>query len=328
MSGFPRRSNRAAMSRIVLLSVLLCGSPLLQAESAECRPGMAGPLATLALLYKKSGVSQADFQAYWRDIHGLLATRIPGFWTYRQYHIGGTVSALTRIPEAAGPVEPLDGFADVTFCQPADIAGLAASPEADLIRADEVNVFDSTYLYGAAPGQSQTLVRSQPFAEMPWTAQSDHLILLLARAPEESVQDFRQAMSEALVLLQRQCTPQRLRVNFFQPYDADAWPAPGVNHRPRQILDASLELEFTDRKASLACLARSPVLARQQGGIAAQRLQLAYRISDRFAMVADGAITLVGVRGLPAMAVIRRLGAENQTADAVLRTVYGQRVRP
>ncbi|GAB3382946.1 EthD domain-containing protein [Spongiibacter taiwanensis] len=328
MMWLPGRRDNPLVLKFYAALVLLYCAPVLQAAPDGCRRGEAGPLATVALLYKKADVTQSDFQAYWRDIHGMLATRIPGFWTYRQYHIGAAVEELSRQPADAGTVKPLDGFADVTFCTTEDIAGLAASPQAELIRDDEVNVFSSTYLYGAVAGESETLTRTEPFAQMSWKADTDHLILLLGKAPGESKADYRHALRRAAEAVKQQCAPQRLRLNLFQPYDASAWPAPGVNHQPRQVLDASLELEFADRKASLACLKQHSMLAKTPGADGAERLQLAYSVSHRYAMVADGVITLLGVRGLPATAVIQRLGADNQTTDAVLQAVYGSGVRP
>lgn len=318
-------------SRYVLASLIMMlalSSAPIRAEDAvpRCVNGSAGPYATLALLRRKPGVSETDFFAYWRDVHGMLATRIPGFWSYRQYHIHGEVMRLRRLPQGyTKPIEPLDGFADVSFCSAEDIAGLASSPQAELIKQDEKNLFASSYLYGAAPGNSLTLYSKMPFAELVGEASNDSLIVLLARGPAESHPAFRQALMKAAQALPEQCQHlQRLRVNIFQPYDADAWPAPEVNHRPAQVLDAAVELQFPDRAKALECLAGSAGFQRGSGDKAGQRLQLVYSVSRRYPMVVDSQVTLLGWRGLPAIELIQRLGAENQKSEPVLRAVYGR----
>jgi hypothetical protein len=290
-----------------------------------CRSGEAGPFSTVALLGKREGVSSADFYAYWRDIHGMLATRIPGFWAYRQYHLNGELTELRQLPEAYDKtVEPLAGFADVSFCSAEAIAGLASSSQAELIKHDEQNVFSFSYLYGALPGDSITLRSAAPLATLAAEGSGDSVVVLLAAGADEDSSEFRASLDNALAELVVQCDDglQRLRVNYFQPYDANAWQAPNVNHQPAQLMDASLELQFSDRAHTLQCLQRQSIL-----GNDGQRVQLAYAVAQRYAMVVDGKISLMGLRGGPAMALIKRIGADNQLSDPVLKAVYGDSVR-
>lgn len=55
---------------------------------------------TVALLGRKPGMSFAQFDAYWRDVHAPLAQKVPGVVHYIQRHI---------VPEG-GAEEPDNGF--------------------------------------------------------------------------------------------------------------------------------------------------------------------------------------------------------------------------
>lgn len=311
---------------IVFICLALFSNTLLAESSIKprkCEAGSAGPYSTLAILTKKSDVSAEDFYSYWRDVHGMLATRIPGFWTYRQYHLTGEINALQHIPEHySKPLESVDGIADVSFCSSADIAGLAASPQAELIKQDERNLFSSSYLYGAKPGDSLTVKRSSPVEMLATTTAGNNLIMLLAKSPEESQGNFRQWLLATMQELQNQCPDlQRLRLNIFQPYDASAWLAPDVNHIPAQVMDASAELQFTRGKSATICLLSA--LQKSSDPQINQRYWRAFAVNQRYALVVDGQISLLGLRGLPALQLIDRVGASNQKSNAVLQAVYG-----
>ena len=45
----------------------------------------AKSVSTIALLQRKDGLSDSLFSRYWRDVHGVLAARIPGFWSYTHF---------------------------------------------------------------------------------------------------------------------------------------------------------------------------------------------------------------------------------------------------
>ncbi|WP_286979337.1 EthD domain-containing protein [Haliea sp.] len=318
--------------RVLLLAIVSCVVVLTGwAETPEkgrsvCHSGQAGPYGTVALLKKKQGVDKADFSTYWRDIHGMLATRIPGFWTYRQFHLGEELPLLRRLPENySAALESLDGFADVSFCSSEAIAGLVSSPISELIKQDERNVFDSSYLYGVIPGDSLTLRREAPFESAVGGELDEVVLVLLARGSQESRAGFRAAVDESMALILEQCADlQRLRVNYLQPYDESGWPAPDVNHRPAQQMDAAVEMQFRDRETVLHCLNSGASVGELAGDGTQGRLQLVYGVTARYAMVVDGKATALALRGLPAMTLIQRLGADSQLDEAVLQALYGE----
>jgi uncharacterized protein (TIGR02118 family) len=47
----------------------------------------SGRVRTVALLGRKEGMTFAEFDAYWRDVHAPLAEKVPGVVRYIQRHI-------------------------------------------------------------------------------------------------------------------------------------------------------------------------------------------------------------------------------------------------
>ena len=93
-------------------------------------------VTTVALIERKLAISRDLFTRYWRDVHGVMAARIPGFETYTQYHV---------TPMAGD--EPFEGIAIVTYASEEDRQGLANSAVTPHIHRDEQNVFRRALLY-------------------------------------------------------------------------------------------------------------------------------------------------------------------------------------
>jgi uncharacterized protein (TIGR02118 family) len=47
----------------------------------------SGPVRTLALLRRADGMTFAEFDSYWRDVHAPLAAQVPGISRYVQRHV-------------------------------------------------------------------------------------------------------------------------------------------------------------------------------------------------------------------------------------------------
>jgi hypothetical protein len=104
-------------------------------------------LTTIALIERKPSVPRGLFSRYWRDVHGVMAARIPGFDSYTQYHV-------TPLSEG-GPA--FEGVAIVTFAQEEDVAGLTTSAVTGHIHRDEQNVFRRALLYSLSAGADRVL---------------------------------------------------------------------------------------------------------------------------------------------------------------------------
>lgn len=94
------------------------------------------PLRTISLMWRKPGLSFAQFDAYWRDIHAPLAARVPGIMSYIQRHrvfpagAPGADDALDGSP---------DGFAIIEYANREDFERAWASDEGKAALADVDN---------------------------------------------------------------------------------------------------------------------------------------------------------------------------------------------
>lgn len=107
-----------------------------------------GGVSTVALIERRPDVSRSLFTRYWRDVHGVMAARIPGFDFYTQHHV-------TPVDP---DTEPFEGIAIVTYRSEEDRAGLIHSEVTQHIHRDEQNVFRRALLYNLGERASQTIV--------------------------------------------------------------------------------------------------------------------------------------------------------------------------
>ena len=104
-----------------------------------------GGVSTVALIERRPDISRSLFTRYWRDVHGVMAARIPGFDRYTQHHV-------TPLDPGA---EPFEGIAIVTYRSEEDRAGLIHSEVTQHIHRDEQNVFRRALLYNLGEGASR-----------------------------------------------------------------------------------------------------------------------------------------------------------------------------
>ena len=104
-------------------------------------------VSTVALIERKPTITRSLFSRYWRDVHGVMAARIPGFDCYTQYHV---------TPVQSG-IEAFEGVAVVTYLSEADRAGLIHSEVTQHIHRDEQNVFRRALLYNLGEGADHVL---------------------------------------------------------------------------------------------------------------------------------------------------------------------------
>lgn len=130
-------------------------------------------VTTVALLERRRDISRDLFSRYWRDVHGVMAARVPGFDCYTQYHV---------TPFQTG-IEPFEGIAIVNYLSEADRAGLIHSEVTRHIHRDEQNVFSRALLYNLGEGadrilKGSTIVEGQSMFVV--CAESDDAASLLA----------------------------------------------------------------------------------------------------------------------------------------------------
>lgn len=108
-------------------------------------------VTTVALIERRPDITRSLFTRYWRDVHGVMAARIPGFDTYTQHHV-------TPLDPSA---EPFEGIAIVTYANEADRAGLINSDVTQHIHRDEQNVFRRALLYNLGEGDDAIVTGSR-----------------------------------------------------------------------------------------------------------------------------------------------------------------------
>ena len=241
-------------------------------------------VTTIALLERKPTISRDLFSRYWRDVHGVMAARIPGFDSYIQHHVTPADAAS----------EPFEGIAVVGFASEDDRMGLATSAMTGHIHRDEQNVFRRALLYNlpsdAVQGDAGDADGSGCFVVVP------------------------HGVNGGAVLSQvRACGPASLRQFNLTGGDPAAWNDTDVDDAGRGrrfvlLVEASWA-EAHDRNDAIASL--------REFGVGV------YVTDEVHAMVLGGRATPVGLRGLDAVRTIREAGADNQFDPAVEDALYG-----
>jgi uncharacterized protein (TIGR02118 family) len=88
---------------------------------------------------RRPGMALDAFRAYWRNVHGPLASTIPVMHRYEQNHL-----ALSEYQKDAAPV--YDGLAITWFASTADMKRGTATPQYAATRADERNFLPDGHL--------------------------------------------------------------------------------------------------------------------------------------------------------------------------------------
>jgi hypothetical protein len=288
-------------------------------------------VSTIALLIRKNGISPSLFSRYWRDVHGVLAARIPGFESYLQFHLDEPMedveTALKNTAVAISPSVRFDGIAEVLFEKEQDRAGLATSAVAALIQEDERNVFQTSLLYNLAPGASRTYVDrlgsdGKSAAERPEMASA---FLLVGRRAGHAGEETASAIERILLpALLDHAAILKLRSHVLISGDPLWWSPAGVEHAhtPDTTFDVVVQIVCPDRQRLKACLtevfsAVGATLFQSVGNVQVYPVRAGYRMVD------GGRPTQLGLRGLDVMQTIDALGADNQRQDAVLNCIYG-----
>lgn len=262
-------------------------------------------VTTVALLRGKDGMDAALFSKYWRDVHGMLATRIPGFRSYVQYHL----DAGHPLPgfEAPSFGSQLHGIAVVDFDSEDKRSGLADSEVAGLIREDEINLFQSSLLYNLPSGADTQWLA--PPGELTQTRQ---YFLLLRGDVKQSAEALRQA-------LLRHPDIQGLRSFALRSGDAGHWQTPGVDNQLSEENQFDLLLQITGN-SRLSATALEGVVEYLSPASGPTRL---YPVRSAYVMVAHGRPTHLGLRGLDVLQTIQTAGADNQLDTRLLHSLYG-----
>ncbi|MCB4859787.1 MULTISPECIES: EthD domain-containing protein [unclassified Sphingobium] len=248
---------------------------------------------TIALLERRPDISRDLFSRYWRDVHGVMAARIPGFESYVQHHVAPLEDMGSAI------VEPFEGIAVVTFANPGDRDGLIHSPVTSHIHRDEQNVFRRALLYNLEADATSIFGDADRLA-----LDSYFLVLPLEVGGIEVAKGLTRDGA--------------IMVAFHDLSGADpaGWNDTDVEEGgASRLFGAVIQCWWSDLALARAALADAVRVS--LGRIAC------YRTDERYLMVEQGRPTLIGLRGLDAVRTIEEAGAVNQREPEVLRAIYG-----
>lgn len=276
-------------------------------------------VSTVALIARKTGLPRSLFSAYWRDVHGTLATRIPGFASYVQYHLEDPLEGLC-LPDTVCDVaeaQRFDGLAEVDFADAADREGLASSDVATMIHEDEQNAFRATLLYNLEHGASQLL--GNPQTSIPGGSST---VLILSGHSESAPLDQAFAAKFAAALT-RHPGIFNMRWHTLASGNPHDWDTPNVGHGSDDTrgFDAIARISARSTAALVAALALAWAENESIAG-SVEMLQV-YPVSARCAMIENSAPTLLGLRGHDVMQTIEAVGARNQCQAKLLKRLYG-----
>jgi hypothetical protein len=283
---------------------------------------MATAVPMIVLLSRRESLAHEDFRAYWQDVHGPLAARLPGLHHYRQLHLAW---ARGWWPEDAGTDlghpggDAVDGIADMAF---ASVEGQQAYAEvAHFTRNDEVNLFRRSVRYmtdestadEAAARIASALAQSNGF----------RLCVLLRRRPGCPEAAFAKGIRDLFAPL---AATQCATVWILAPRDntRNHLLAAHVDHdapEHRQY-QAMVELAFGSAAEARRLLLDDPGFAeRQRPLVGAAHV---YRVDQVAPMLLQGRMTPSGRRGHTVAQLIARAGAVHQLDDAVAAK-FGER---
>lgn len=240
-------------------------------------------VATVALLERKPTISRDLFTRYWRDVHGVMAARIPGFHSYTQYHVTPT----------RADIEPIEGIAVVTFANEADREGLVRGAVVPHIHRDEQNLFRRALLYNLEAGAVREIARTA-------TPDDGWFIVIAQACPDQN--DLLDQIAVAGL--------DRLVIYDLLSGDPAGWNGTDVSDGGAGRQFSTLVHGMGDRQSITA------TVDRHRDDVAL------YTVDDAYELVAAGRPTPMGLRGKSAVDTIREAGATNQLCREVECAVY------
>jgi uncharacterized protein (TIGR02118 family) len=129
----------------------------------------------LSYFRRKPGMAVEDFQAYWRQRHPEVVTKLAGVRRYVQSH---------TLPQAYARGAPAyDGIAEVWFDDTEAMRRLGGSPEYEAVRADEARFIDHATM-GLLITEEHVIVDGAP------AAGAVKMVMFLRRRPDLEVGAF------------------------------------------------------------------------------------------------------------------------------------------
>ncbi|HEX3930012.1 MAG TPA: EthD domain-containing protein [Nocardioides sp.] len=282
---------------------------------------MTDALTLVIPLRAKDGVSEADFYDYWLNAHITLPPRFPGIDSVYLHQVSfgdslwPTVAGVSSQPD---PDDDFQGVPEATFPTFEDLAAFQAASRVQM--EDGINFLSQMIGYAGLGADSSTVHDSTDPAPDGTDSLVRHLVFL-RRNPDVSVAEFRTWVDHGL-LATLVGSPEilKLRRHLFEELDVTLDHPGVVMTKPldRQY-QAMIEIVVADTEA-LDRFVSSQDWQTAAATITGHCVAMhAPRVTRCITTKDHGSITLAGVRGVAVADVIRRLNAESQTHDDVLR---------
>lgn len=281
--------------------------------------------------WKRPELSLDAVRPYWRDAHSPAIARRDGVYEYRHYPldpvVAGLFPALDGVEMAPPADQQLMWLSDVRYLDQAGLDAFGASPPPDVkaqILADIEMIVDKSTTYLVLGDNARTLVdRLNDPAPAGPPAHPTYSLFLKQRGEEAA---FRAALSDITARWARAPGVGRLRLSLFEVPDMEAERKAGypVKTHPQEMqYQAWIDLTLDDvRVASdLMSGADREDLSREVRALHAYPAPAVYTFN------CAGRPTLAGLRGYPAVAAIRSLGADHQRDPGLLTWMYGDVAR-
>lgn len=274
------------------------------------------------LLWKRRGITQEQFDDYWRDVHGPVCARLPRQFQYWQWHvghnIGGIFPALDKINVSSSDEEQFDGIAELTFSSDEDRKEWYKA--AAILMDDERNIFSKAIGYETAEGNSKTYVDRIEVGD-PNGGQQGAIKyhVQLRQAEGLSDREFRGHLTRDFApAVARSPYVCKFRLHLFEKPDTSRPDAAGVSHfesAPR-LYQAAYEIAFRsgiDRENFFASDFAEAVKDHHRY----VRQVSAFPERAGYTFVYNRKMTLAGQRGSRVAELIADLGAKNQVRENI-----------
>lgn len=266
---------------------------------------------------------------YWRDVHGVLITRVPRLYQYRLLSLAANRSdlwsALDGIEFDLPTADQPHGIAQIMFVDDEDRQAFSSSPlQSKYIFKDENNFCDRNITLWSIDNNARTYIDQTQEVGANGEPVCPSFVLCFQPADCTTIAEFRHYLVEQLVRpWSERNEVMRLRLHLLEPFD-QSQNSPGVSHdcSVAKQYQAWIELVLRDRAAQQ--LFSDSRLSEPARFIKAIHT---FPISAWYTLVNQGKPTAVGLRGFSAVQTIEQVGAEIQQADDLLEALYGDIVR-
>ena len=286
-------------------------------------------LARVTCGWKKPELSLEFVRPYWRDAHSPAIARREGLFEYRHYPLDPVrqdlFAPIDGVVFEAPADQQLMWLSDVRYRDEAGMEAFGASPppaQKAQILADIELIVDQSTTYKVIGENGQTLVDTTGDPAPQGPSLRPNFGVFFRQRGEEA--DFRACLRSLARRWAHAHGVRRVRLNLFEVPDMEAERAAGypVKTHPQHLqYQAWIDLVVDDEAA-----ARD--LTRGLDDVAAHISAIhAYPAPAVYTFNYNGRPTLSGLRGYPAYAAIKSLGAVHQIDVGLLDWMFGPVVR-